>query len=142
MSTAAHRIADDWFLENFGYRFRSNHVAFASSDIRVANGYGTACLFYPIGDFDCCAAEGIEDLVDEVARLDISTPDPLRDRLVAGEYDTGRAALDIAFKTGNEIMIACEEYYVIYPGHYTFGLGPKNIKDSGAYLHTSFRMSI
>jgi hypothetical protein len=71
-----------------------------------------------------------------------NTPDVITNILDSADYETGQAALNIAFKTGNEIMIACDEYYVINPVHYTFGLSHLIPQRAGRHLHTEFLRNV
>lgn len=123
-----HHALDDWFLDNFGFRARSNAV-FASGSENFALVYGDLYAIYPIGDFEYVWSPRIKDtlLLDQeanhlLARIEQKSgtkfdkeewleqkANIIIDLLEKGRYsDTN---LKAAIASGSEIMIHCDKYY-------------------------------
>lgn len=135
-----HKIADQWFLENFGIRYRSDHVAFVTSDVSSADFYGRKFIFIPIGNFTFCWSPKVDDMFNlmpytqdiytEICELHLvdslgDLPDNvvLNDEVAkfkkkyilnklenAGYTDTN---LKSAILSPSEIMIHVNEYYLL-----------------------------
>lgn len=111
-----HWISDQWFLDQFGVRFRSNAV-FASGNYYQADTYGRVCAIFPIGEFKFCYSPIITDLFDswEDGRISRHSGDELKSAisriLTSGRYQTTN--LQEAIQSGSEIMIHCDTYYRI-----------------------------
>ena len=114
-----HDISDQWFLNRFGIKYRSNAL-FTSGDPKEAGGYGLLYAIFPIGEFDICYSPVIKDLFnkwDDCDRHDHSlselsleiASEEIDNILRAGNYKTG--PLTTAIKSGNEVMVHCSEYY-------------------------------
>lgn len=120
-----HKLIDDWFLENFGHRYRSNAL-FATSnftEIKSAD-YGTPHRIFPIGDFNFVWSPAATDLWTATEK-DMSDfvikqgddihkdPELLKDFVDNMMKNLNYQSTDIkkAIKSRNEIMIACDSYY-------------------------------
>lgn len=109
-----HRIADAWFKKKFGIAFRSNHIAFCTGKIQTASAYGDVCIFVPIGNFSICWSRTIHDMADVMPSSIV--PDYLRAGMIEqalemGDYQTSNLSAAIAAK--HEIMLQCEQYYML-----------------------------
>lgn len=60
-----HEMADQFFYDKFGYRYRSGSV-FATRVKSVAAAYGPVCAVIPLGDYEFCCSELIVDLYDNL----------------------------------------------------------------------------
>lgn len=113
-----HAMVDDWFLEHYGNRYRSNSV-FATGSDEQARPYGDVFALFPIGDFKFCWSANIHDLYDEWGTIERESKtmdeDKLREiinkTLTRGEYRTEN--LPAAIKSGHEVMLKCEYYYLL-----------------------------
>jgi hypothetical protein len=115
---AAHEYCDAWFLRHFGHRYRSNAV-FTTGNKPTAAQYGTPYIFIPIGHFDICWSTSVEDLYNTVDSYVESIgkdysyirddPQILDNALL--DYKTGD--LSNAAYSGNEVMFACESYFLL-----------------------------
>lgn len=110
---AIHHLADDWFLNQFGYRFRSQSLFCYGSNQR-AGCYGRVGVVRPVGTHVMCWSPSIIDLYtsfslkrDGVDIIDI---------LMSAQYCTftveDAEAFSSALASGNEIMLWCERFTV------------------------------
>jgi hypothetical protein len=133
-----HKLADNWFKEKFGIKFRSNHVVFSTSDVISSKIYGTPHIFIPKGNFQFCWSPFVEDFINlpplydeiingiakklKIEKYKVSTNDVdeyrkeinaemLKTRLEISNYQTTN--LQSAIDYGNEIMFHCKEYYLL-----------------------------
>ena len=102
-----HKVMDDWFMDKFGFRARSNAM-FATGHATVAGAYGSLYAVFPIGDFKFVWSPVIDDL-----SIDTGGEDP-KDipKLMDGAKYTDRNLRD-AINSQNEIMVSCKEYYAM-----------------------------
>lgn len=115
-----HDIANQWFLENFGIAYRSDHVMFCSGNKVSAGTYGRLYRVIPIGEFTFCWADQIKDMADYMPKTNVMKLDDQRDDLrkqmiykALDDGDYSDKELMSAITIGNEIMIRCGEYYAI-----------------------------
>lgn len=131
-SLALSKLVDDWFLDKFGHRFRTQNVFFASYSIAPTVVYGTPFMAFPIGNFTPLASAEISDLTSELdcpefdhGRMYEKDRQEVIDALENAGYRTGISALNIAHQRRTEVMVHCREYYLVNPEHYVFGNKPK-----------------
>ena len=131
-----HKLIDQWFFDQFGIRFRSDHIMFATGHIMVGH-YGKAHNVIPIGDFQFCWSPVINDVLNDIKPAmyeihneigekyrdkekypqslielrDIVKNEMILTRLERGKYQTTN--LPDAIKSGNEVMIHCKEYFLL-----------------------------
>jgi hypothetical protein len=114
-----HTRSDDWFYSRFGTRYRSQAL-FVTSRLSTASCYATyetinaspavaVVRVIPLGPYTFCWSPKVNDLVSIVT--DASAVDRVEDYLDAATYQ--EADLKGAFDSGNEVMLACEEYVTI-----------------------------
>jgi hypothetical protein len=124
-SFEVHQIADQWFLEKFGIRYRSDHVVFVTSNEAIASDYGNAGIIIPIGNFSFCWTSQYEDIfydklrdnyiqftIDSMAnKKKLTKKQVIIDTLENAHYqDTNlKAAIDAQ----TEIMIHCQKYFYL-----------------------------
>lgn len=131
-----HEAADDWFLERFGVRARSQSV-FCTSSTKVANDYGFPFLVFPAGNYEVIWSRKINDLFFVLSEGNILSrirgekymnrdAEPLIDDknevsdkelydavyTILDESDYVKGHLDQALASKNEIMVHCDHYYV------------------------------
>ena len=106
-SDKLHKAMDDWFLEKFGFRARSNAM-FATGHATVAGTYGSLYAVFPIGDFEFVWSPNADDLTLHTENL---RPDEVPDVLEDCEFR--KTNLRSAINSQNEIMISCREYYAV-----------------------------
>lgn len=115
-----HLIADQWFLENFGIAYRSDHVMFCSGSKVSASTYGKLYIVAPIGQFTFCWADQIKDMADRMPKTNVMKLDDPRDdlrkemiykELNAGDYRDKDLMGGII--VGHEIMVRCGAYYAL-----------------------------
>jgi hypothetical protein len=111
-SYSAHEILDEWFLENFGWKARSNYVMFCygrlkskkSSMVLVPNGF--SFIYSPI----------VDDLTDYLDLYHFNGSNKelremLKDDMNLLKYTDKN--FQKALRSGNEIMIKTKYYYYI-----------------------------
>jgi hypothetical protein len=126
-----HHAMDDWFLDNFGHRYRSNAV-FASGSEKHSAVYGDLYAIYPIGDYEYVWSPKVKDtlLLDEHARqlltrienqsgLKFDKDEWLEQKaaIIIDIMDKSRytdAHLYSALSSGHEIMVHCDAYYAFH----------------------------
>lgn len=106
-SDELHKAMDDWFLEKFGFKARSNAM-FATGHATIAGTYGSLYAVFPIGDFEFVWSPNVDDLTLRTENL---RPDEIPDVLEDCEFR--KTGLRSAINSQNEIMISCREYYAV-----------------------------
>ncbi|MGF6110391.1 hypothetical protein [Pseudomonas frederiksbergensis] len=107
-----HDVADNWFFERFGVRYRSQAV-FVSSDTSVAAAYAASpdhiVRVIPLGAYKYCWSSQLSDLLE----IGMHNPDieDFKSDLVNAHYKED--CLDDAHRLGHEVMIFCESYVCI-----------------------------
>jgi len=131
-----HNASDQWFLDNFGVKARSQSF-FCTSSKAVAKDYGFPFFVFPVGNFEIIWSRRVDDLfmylrestvlknagVDVPDRTKakemINDPSIISDKLLyetvsnlldSADYVKGK--LDEALASKNEIMVLCDYYYV------------------------------
>jgi hypothetical protein len=104
-----HNAADDWFLENFGVRYRSQSI-FLSSNTNTAAAYAATpdhiARIIPLGPYRYCWSTQLSDLLELcMFRPDIDT---LKRELRSAHYKED--SLEEAHRLGHEVMLFCESY--------------------------------
>jgi hypothetical protein len=112
-----HDIADEWFLNEFGVRYRSNAV-FASGSHQQAESYGTVYAIFPCGKFKFCWSVDVHDMTKEFKFLmtrAMNDEDEGVGRMMEAlaNCNYGEQDLQYARESGNEIMIHCGEYIMV-----------------------------
>lgn len=123
-----HKIIDDWFEDNMGIRARSQAVfCFGEAARNVAYEYGHLCAIFPIGKFTYVWSPKVSDLYNdvimdkmqyagEIAKAYIGSdgkPDVEAINSVLDGLGYTINGFDKAVADSVEIMIDCDEYYVI-----------------------------
>lgn len=110
MPTEFHTDADIWFESTFGTKYRTQSV-FVSSNLFTATQYAhnkslaNVIRVIPIGPYKYCWSEKYNDLLSYVQYSDKLT---IHEYLSLGNYT--ETNLDNASQTGNEVMLACDQY--------------------------------
>lgn len=125
-SSELHKIADKWFLDNFGISYRSQAI-FATPQFYVAQGYAASpehvVRIIPLSEYNFCWSTKISDML--MLCMAPSARETITQRLIAADYkDTDLSA---AHESGNEIMIQCDSYISIPIGLLNEDIPPKNI---------------
>jgi hypothetical protein len=121
-----HAIIDQWFLDQFGIRFRSNHIMFATG-ARSVGFYGNPYSVIPISNFQFCWSPTITDTIDlipkayeyeipDANKLDRSYKYEVKKEMIEELLERGGYSvtdLNAAINSGNEVMIHCKEYYLL-----------------------------
>jgi hypothetical protein len=118
-----HTIADDWFNENFGHRYRSNAV-FCTGRRKQAEAYGSPHWVFPIGEFKMCWSPQVKDLYflirDKYCFYSIpkshqATIGPVKEEFVKllKNYNYKEGPVKTAINSNCEVMVACEKYLCI-----------------------------
>lgn len=109
-----HELADDWFFNKFGVRYRSAAL-FVTSDLRHAarymGGSGRLVRVIPLSDYSYCWSPRLEDLTYVQSRISVLNAVTVGSQLDAAEYR--EADLRGAHASGNELMLHCERYVAI-----------------------------
>ena len=113
-----HEKLNTYFIETFGEPFRNSiHVTGSSSQ---AHDYGELYTIFPIGNFRFIWSPKVNDIA-----ISIRWPQPggwsnfppsqevVNEIMDQQEYSD--RDLPQAIKSGNEIMIRCDEYYAVHP---------------------------
>lgn len=136
MNLRMHSAIDQWFLEKFGIKYRSNAV-FCTASKKMSRDYGYPFLVFPKGKFQLVWSRKVDDLYfhltekkvilhglgDDVSNSDaknlIDDINYISDAAIKKgvytlleSYDYVSGELDQALASKNEIMIACDYYYV------------------------------
>lgn len=131
-----HNAADQWFLNTFGVKARSQSF-FCTSSKTVANDYGFPFFVFPVGNFDIIWSRQVNDLFMYLrestilknagvevsdrtqAKEMINDPSIISDKLlyetvskILDSADYVKGKLDEALASKNEIMVLCDYYYV------------------------------
>ncbi len=112
-----HHVAGAWFVETFGVNYREDAM-FATGSARQARSYGNMFAAFPVGDFRFCWSPMIADFTFDISDsiVDAITADDDVDEMIVDEinhamYQT--TDLRRAINSGHEIMIHCDEYYLL-----------------------------
>ncbi|MFN7156246.1 MAG: hypothetical protein ACK4OE_21455 [Acidovorax sp.] len=107
-----HNAADEWFLSNFGVRFRSQAILLSSSQ-QTATAYASSPAnvhrIIPIDKYQFCWSPKVTDMLQLIDAT--TTPEKLRTALSASAYQTDD--LKSAYESKNEVMLFCENYVAI-----------------------------
>ena len=122
------RLIDDWFEENMGIRARSEALfCFGEAGRRATTQYGETVVVLPIGKFAYTWSPEVGDLFDIIKDEFQDDSKKLRARFIGSDGKPDLEAIDMKMKSLNytmnkfseavkdsvEIMIDCDEYYVI-----------------------------
>lgn len=122
-----HSIADDWFYQKTGIRFRSNAV-FCVGDKLATLTYGKPHLLLPIGNFDFCWSpvysdlyESLEDVVNwkKFVNQPESEQKAAKKKFIGAlengkyEFNTSIASFRRGVENDHEMMIHCKQYYLL-----------------------------
>lgn len=109
---AIHQVADNWFNEKFGIRFRSQSL-FVTSNVGTAATYGATrqhvFRIIPLGEYSYCWSESCKDMLGLV--FDCAKPVDCLARLDNAGYRMD--GLDAAYQSGHELMVFCDRYLAI-----------------------------
>jgi hypothetical protein len=110
-SEDAHRVADSWFLEKFGVRYRSAAL-FCTGSKEVARHYGNIFAVIPSNGFTFCWSPKIRDLYSEISLSFIKPFDAssIINILEGGDYRISN--LSDAIRSGCEIMVSAPRFYI------------------------------
>lgn len=121
-------VIDDWFEENHGIRARSEAVfCFGEAGRLNAYMYGDLCAVLPIGKFTYVWSPKVADLYDDIILGKIQhdgdvkapylgpdgKPDPDIIGSILDDLDYTINGFDKAVASTGEVMIDCDEYFVI-----------------------------
>ena len=108
-----HTFLNKWFTTNFGQPFRNG--VFVTGDIDTAETYAEPYAIFPIGNFQYLYHKEIDDLFTGI-QLSYSTPKlKVLNQLEEIKDGYRTVGMDIAIRSGNEIMLWVEEYYYVHP---------------------------
>jgi hypothetical protein len=114
-------LADSWFVEHTGIKFRSNAV-FAAGDLATARSYGTVYVMFPIGEFKFCWSPVVEDMFmmindlnNRVPRNTMEVPELFKAEMLKRMGHAGYRTdhLIEAIDSTSEIMVHCNKYYLL-----------------------------
>lgn len=116
MPLPIHRVADEWFLEKFGYRFRSQAL-FCTSDEVVASLYGKVYRLFPSNGFSFCWSPKVKDLFTTITLYGITAAnaEAIVPVLEQSDYRCDDNLI-LALESDNEIMIVAERFFHILDG--------------------------
>lgn len=107
---AVQDVLDKWFDEKFGFKARSQAV-FTTGSFPDARSYGTVYAIFPIGNFKYVWSTEIPDLFFVTHNISTDNPEEVIEKLEEADYKS--TDLEIAIKTGHEVMLSCKQYYAI-----------------------------
>jgi hypothetical protein len=102
-SNQVHEIANKLFIKKFGWPVRNG--VFASSDEAGIMEYGSAYIFFPMGDFDYVWSHMVSDFYTVINDADTVS-------MYLNTYDQNMG-LPQAWLDGCEISFKCDEYLLI-----------------------------
>jgi len=125
-AVAVHNITDQWMLEQFGWKPRSQGL-FVCGNVGLAGYYGKVCAVFPRGEFQYVWSPVINDLTAWIGNAIGTVPkseEELRDYnsmiqkiielLEAGKWQQNKGMLKCLQNTpGHEITIKCGSYYAV-----------------------------
>lgn len=113
-----HKWIDSWFFKKYGIRYRSNAI-FCSGRRETAVTYGELYSVFPIGNFDFCWSPNVRDLYLEIDESEqyFDSKKEVYGLLPDLDYHNNTSISDFCtgIKSGNEMMIHCNEYYLVRP---------------------------
>jgi hypothetical protein len=130
MPLEIHQFLDNWFAVKLGHRWRSE-ATFATGSETESKQYGFPYVFIPIGDFDFCWSDTIDDLFsavdimltdtgfgstfhydeDDIKKMTPQLIEMLQTYGVNGSLQAARASM-------HEVLFNCEKYYLLPPALY------------------------
>lgn len=132
---AMHMLLDEYFAKYYNHKWRSNHVMFATPNIREASEYGIgACAVFPIGEFKYLWSGTIRDLYYTTTTMKKDFTEKMReimlqniDAIYPEEIEYGVKFINDWFEkhhvmyqdthlTQNddkEVMVNCKSYFAI-----------------------------
>lgn len=118
MSHWLHKLLDETFEDNFGWKTRSNS-AFAVGSRPISLKYGTPYLFFPIGKYNYIWSPTIKDLYEHLRRLfgiefppDTITEEWIEENIIS-EYIDKNLVKVVKNSLHNEVMFNCKKYYLV-----------------------------
>lgn len=112
MPLSVHQYIDNWFLNKFGIKYRSQAV-FGTGSMMLAAEYGSPHMMLPIGNFNFCWTPILEDLYKEFDGADAMYGQEAINKWMSSLQYRQNDNLKLAIESGNEIMISCDEYYLL-----------------------------
>ena len=126
MNGNTHVLIDNYFEKKYGIRYRSASV-FTTGSKENAEDYGSAYAVFPIGEFSFIWSPNVVDLYSNLKAAQTfkkffsnpfkaSKPIVITQEVINSYLDTAKYTNDnlgVAIRKGNEIMISCDEYYII-----------------------------
>lgn len=107
-----HAAADQWFLDEFGVKYRSQSL-FVTSGLNVAAAYAYSsshiARILPLGDYSFCWSTHVRDMMELF--IGNSSMNSVRDELASANYI--QSDLCSAHGSGHEVMLFCEKYICI-----------------------------
>lgn len=109
-----HNIADEWFFDRFGFRYRSGGV-FVTSRILTATAYASTpahvVRVLPLSSYSYCWSRNVSDLLFMEKEVGSQSREVIRRHLHMADYQVDELAS--AHVLGNEVMLNCEVYAAI-----------------------------
>lgn len=105
-----HDIADKYFLDKFGFRFRSQ-IVFCTGDINVADDYGEVRVIEPIGKYEICWSPKVKDFLEIQYSITGDITEHVEKFIENNNYQIGN--MEAAIESKNEIMLYCDKYRVL-----------------------------
>jgi hypothetical protein len=131
-----HSIADTLFLKHFGFKARSNAVFVTGSEME-ASYYGTSYMVFPMGSYQFVWSPQVRDFTMAIDDFSVWRPVGIKDTMMVTIH--GKAYTDSpayieksldrwisdkykkdsiinAIKSGNEVMLHCDQYVAVKHG--------------------------
>jgi hypothetical protein len=107
-----HVIADQWFFDTFGARYRSEAM-FCFGTKAAASFYGNIYLIVPTDEFTFCWSPKYIDLFSEITRANITVGDKEAVIKVLNSGSYINIDLASAIRSNSEIMVRSEKYLIL-----------------------------
>ena len=106
MTTGVQQKLDDYFQEQFGHRYRSDHIVFCVDELNWAYEFGEPHVIFPVGTFSYLWSPDIADINSSMYDYDNDI-----DKIMKISRFVHNSGLNkVAF---NEVMINVRKYYSI-----------------------------
>jgi hypothetical protein len=109
-----HEAADEWFLDRFGLRYRSQAV-FVTASMLMAASYavsdGVVARIVPISEYRYCWSPRVSDLLFIAKDMANASKKDIWSELDTCQYKDND--LRLAADSGHELMLACAEYVAL-----------------------------
>ena len=117
MPSDLHEAGDEWFSSHFGVRFRGASVfcfgTFVDAEQYASSDKKSVFAIFPVESFQFCWSTKSKDIYEHLGKEEVHRMTPEEYKHMLDELDYRETDLLAAIDSGNEVMLACKNYYAV-----------------------------